>query len=354
VAHTADDQAETVLMHILRGAGLNGLRGMLPVTPLSQKLLIRPMLGIPRADIEAYCVQHYLTPRQDSTNQDTAYLRNRLRHEVMPVLDALNPGLRERLGQMSSLLAADFEVVQAAVDAAWSDVLLEETPHRIRFGLDRWHKLPLSIRRGLVRKAIARLFGTQRDVGYDHIDAALKLAETGQTGALANLPDRLKLQLDYDSIVISREGDQPPAPDRPLLWPDQAVALNAPGEVNLPGGWRFSLSAYRGRRSGLEWETLLADPWSAVLAVSGTMALRLRARRRGDRFEPQGAGGSQKVNEFMINAKIPAAWRGQIPLLIVGEEIAWVCGWRVDARFVVGPGSGEVWLARFEKIEGQT
>lgn len=359
VAHNADDQAETVLMHLLRGAGLAGLRGMLPVAPLSDYhllepvdaslSLIRPLLGVPRAAIEAYSTAHGLQPRFDRSNLDTTYFRNRLRHVVMPVLEGVNPNVKAVLARTASVLAADYDVLQAEVEAAWQVVIREESGERVCFDRAGWRALPLALRRATLRRAAWHLRAHLRDVSFRHVEDAAEVALQGETGARATLPGGLALRVDYDTLVIEPEGKRPPAPDWPFLEPGTVVTVPGEGEVMLPGsGWVFSLHAYEGPRSGPAWQALLTDPWSAPLDA-GQMAapLALRPRLPGDRFAPMGAGGSQKVSDFMINAKIPAAWRDHLPLLVSGEAIVWLCGWRVDARFAVRDDSGPVWLARF-------
>ena len=361
VAHNADDQAETVLMHLIRGAGLAGLRGMLPITPLSEYhllepldaplLLIRPLLDISRAEVEAYCAAEGLQPRFDRSNLDTTYFRNRLRHEVLPLLESLNPGIRERLRRTASVLAADYEALQAQVEAAWEAITLEESAARVRFDRQGWRELPLALQRATIRRAAWQLRRSLRDVSFEHVEGAVQVARDGETGAQATLPAGLTLRVDYDSLVIAPADQRPPPPDWPLLEPGTAIRIEGPGVYELPGtGWRFTLHPYEGARAGAGWEALLADPWAAPLAADRlTGPLLLRTRRPGDRFRPQGVGGRQKVSEFMINAKIPAAWRDHVPLLVAGERIAWVCGWRVDERFLVRAETERVLVARFEK-----
>ncbi len=373
VAHNADDQAETVLMHFLRGSGLAGLRGMLAATPLAgyQLLepldrqaeageagphLIRPLLDIPRADIEAYCTAHSLTPRFDRSNLDTTYFRNRLRHEVIPSLEALNPNLHAVLCRTASVAAADYEALQAQVDDAWGRIALEETSEYIRLDRSAWLRLPLAVQRAAIRRAVWRLRRSLRDVGYQHVEAAVRVARDGQTGAQATLPAGLALRVDYDALIITGSEQSLPEPDWPLLEPGAVAMIEGPGEVDLPGSaWWFSLYPYTGAHSGAGWRALQVNPWVAVLDIDRgerAPAVQLRTRQPGDRFRPQGAGGSQKVSEFQINAKIPAAWRDRLPLLVAGGEIAWVCGWRVDERFVVRPETERVWVARFERPGG--
>jgi len=372
VGHNADDQAETVLMHLLRGSGLAGLRGMLPVTPLSayhllssgnagatpespaQPLqLIRPLLGVPRAEIDAYCATQGLQPRLDHTNLDITLFRNRLRREVIPLLESLIPGLRERLGRTASVLAADYALLYHQVEAAWAASVIEESDRRLQFNLGRWRALPLALQRAMIRKAVCHLKPDLRDINFKHVEAAVDIAQRGHTGAQSTLPGGVMLIVDYDRLAIVT-ADQPPAPpDWPLLTPNTSIEISGLGVYPLPASeWSFNLTVYGGPRQGEGWHKLLADPWCAPLDIAGErehQSLQIRTRRPGDRFYPQGAGGSQKIADFMVNAKIPVAWRDSLPLLVVGDAIAWLCGWRVDERFVAKADAGRIWLARFSK-----
>jgi tRNA(Ile)-lysidine synthetase-like protein len=360
VAHNADDQAETVLMHLLRGSGLNGLRGMLPLSPLSdyhlleplsQNIrLLRPLLNVPRIDIEAYCAEQGLIPRFDRSNLDTTYFRNRLRHEIIPMLEAINPSLRSMLGRTASVLAADYEIISSQVDTAWQSVIIDETAQHIRLDLAKWRALPIALQRETIRRAAFHLRASLRDVSYQPVEAAANVARTGSTGAQSMLPGGLDLRVDYGSLVI--DAGRSPLPDWPLLPRGAALTIAGPGEIHLPeSDWRFRLGVFDASRSGPAWDALLADPWAAPIAVGVVDApIVLRTRRPGERFRPQGAGGTQKIAGFMINARIPAAVRDRLPLLVVGDQIAWACGWRVDERFVVRGGTERVLLARFEKV----
>lgn len=367
VAHNADDQAETVLMHLLRGSGLAGLRGMLAVSrmpeypienenqqagarSLSPLRVIRPLLEAPRGEIEAYCAEQGIEARMDSTNLDTSYFRNRLRHEIMPMLAAMNPNVRAALGRTASVLAGDYEIVQTEISRAWQRIVKEETDERVALDLAGWRSLPEAIQRGTIRRAVGRLRAGLRDLSFEHVEGAVRAAREGGTGAWSTLPGGLMLAVGYETLTIAGTDRQGAAPDWPLLEPGTSIEVSGAGEIALPGGWRFSAAEYDGPRSGEAWTALLADPWAAAFdAARLAMPLVLRTRRPGDRFTPQGAGGSQKLGDFMINAKIPSAWRDHVPLLASGGEIAWVCGWRVDERFIVQEETRRVWVARFER-----
>lgn len=362
VAHNADDQAETVLMHLLRGAGLAGLRGMLPAAPLSEYhlleplaaplTLIRPLLGIPRADIEAYCAAQELSPRFDRSNLDTTLFRNRLRHEVLPYLERINPNLRDLLVRTASVLAADYEVIAAQAEVAWNAAVREVGGGIVALDRAAWAALPLALQRAVIRRTTWVLRPDLRDVTFEHVAGAVRVAAGGEVGAQATLPGGLMLRVGYDVLTVAVEDAEPPAPDWPLLPPGAALSLPDVGEsVLLPGGdWRLRLAAYDGPREGAEWAALLADRWAAPFDAGALRGpLVLRTRRPGDRFHPMGAGGGKKLAEFQIDRKVPARLRERLPLLVCGDRIAWVCGWRVDERFAVRPATEAVVVARFER-----
>lgn len=363
VGHNADDQAETMLMHFLRGSGLAGLRGMRPRIPLSdyhllnpidvQLSLIRPLLSIPRAEIEAYCEANGLQPRFDRSNLDRTYFRNRLRQEVLPLLETLNPGVRDVLRRSAEVAAADYDVLAKQAERAWENCLLEDRgPEAVHFDLVRWRELPLALQRATLRKAVWHLRNSLRDVTFVQVNDAVRVAAGGDTGSQATLPAGLSLRVGYEALVVCGEGYRPQSPDEPLLAPGQHLTLAVPGAVDLPGGWRLSIGLYEGRRDGPQWEALLAERWAAPLDA-GTLGTRLtlRTRQPGDRFQPQGMDGHQKVAHFMVNAKIDGRLRDRVPLLVAGDAIVWLVGWRVDRRFVVGPATQRVVVARFEREE---
>ncbi|MBO9371414.1 MAG: tRNA lysidine(34) synthetase TilS, partial [Chloroflexi bacterium] len=217
VGHNADDQAETVLMHFLRGAGLAGLRGMRPATPFAEyrllqkvdrfplpdhlPILIRPLLGTPRARIEQYCAEQGLTPRFDRSNLDTTYFRNRLRHELLPLLETYNPNIRRRLCHTAEVVAADYELLVQMREWAWGQVVREETEEAIVLDRAGWQAQPLALQRALLREAAYRLRPHLRDVDFVHVEAAVRVARAGTTGAQATLPGGLALTVGYDTLT---------------------------------------------------------------------------------------------------------------------------------------------------------
>jgi len=372
VGHNADDQAETVLMHILRGSGLAGLRGMRPLTPLAEYRfltplttetslspradldLIRPLLDIPRSEIESYCAAQGLEPRFDRSNLDTTYFRNRLRHDLLPLLQSYNPNIHTRLCHTAAVVAADYELLILLYDQAWSDTMIEEQKTAIRFDLDRWRALPVAAQRATLRRAIRRLRQDLRDVDFVHIEDGRHVALTGETGAQAILPRGLVLTVGYEQLTISDTAVVvPPLPaDEPLLWNSAPLVVATPGVTLLPDS-DWVLQADRVSGWNLPRITDNADPWIAYLdADACTAPFILRSRQPGDRFRPQGMGGhTVKLSAFMTNVKIPHAWRDHIPLLVAhsesGSDILWVCGHRVSETAAVTPDTERVMRMRF-------
>jgi len=386
VGHNGDDQAETVLMHFLRGAGPAGLRGMLPLTPITDYhllepfagqeaggkeqaagsrrqdscilhpalFIIRPLLEIPRAAIEAYCADQGFAPRFDRSNLDTTYFRNRLRHELLPLLETYNPNVRARLRRTAKVVAADYELLAQLREQAWVKTVREEGDESIVFDLVAWRALPVALQRAILRQATYRLRRTLRDMDFVHVEHARQVGLAGQTGAQATLPMGLTLSVEYNTLTIGNTDGIPTLPDEPLLWNGESLS------VQVPGTTRLSQSKWILQTKTLtKWDAAQivanADPWTAYLDAD-TLAgpLTLRPRRRGDRFRPRGMGGhSVKLSAFLINLKIPRAWRDRVPLLVAGGEIAWVCGRRIGEEFAVGPETRRAAQLQFERESTQ-
>jgi tRNA(Ile)-lysidine synthetase-like protein len=351
VAHHADDQVETVLMHLLRGSGLAGLRGMRPCMPLTEYhgllrrppeglRLVRPLLGVWRSEIETYLRARGLTPRFDRSNLDLTFFRNRLRHEVLPFLERLNPRLRETWWRMAETLAADYEFLEQTLRQLWPTLVAPEEPERIVFNLARWRELPLSLRRMALREAAFRLAHRLRDLRFEHVEEAIRMADEGMTGGMLTWPEGLRVSVAYGTLILALEGSLWPEPDLPLL--SGSLPLQ-PGEILWPDG-----------RWAVIWEELTtwdparmqhADPWTLYLDAdrAGT-SLRFRTRRSGDRFHPAGMPEPVRLKTFLINQKIPQAWRDRWPLLAnEREEILWVAGVRPADFIRPSPHSRCVW-----------
>lgn len=331
VAHNADDQVETILLHWLRGAGMSGLRGMAHKSEVRRQTsdvrLIRPLLDIPRAEIEMYCVENNLQPRIDDSNFDKTILRNRLRHETIPYLETINPNLRAVIRQSARSIADDYAYIQQNILGIFDRMA---RPIENGFVLDRkWFRaLPVNLQRGVLREAVARL-RRLKNISFQHIENARRVAADKDAGAEATLPQGLLLVVGYDDFTV---GEHLALPDAPLLLHRQEILLKAGDEMLLEES---------------DWGTRVTSPqpspyqgegvWSALFDADKIRGgLVLRPRKPGERFAPRGMNGKHKsLHEFMIDEKIPRHAREFIPILADEEKVLWVVGYRADERVSV-------------------
>lgn len=340
VGHTSDDQLETLVMHWLRGSGLAGLSGMSPL----EGDIARPLLFLTRAQTEAYCKGQGWEHREDSTNADRRYLRNRVRLDLIPALRAYNPNLRQTVIRNAALLADDEEYVSAQAAAAWQ-ALARVSEAIIAFSLDGLRSLHRSLRHRLFQRAWARLGSQDGALEASHIQAIDALVERGVTGGVASLPRRLRARMDYDTLVFERE---PAGADvtaaSTLHW-----SLRVPGSVELTAiGWRLSawnvtlppgLEQERPphpqvpfARRGTASELRRAELRVYVDADLVGDTLEVRLWQPGDRFQPLGTPHEKKVQDYFVDAKVPRAARSRVPLVFSGERLIWLGGQRIDDR----------------------
>ncbi len=324
VGHTADDQVETVLMHLVRGSGTRGLRGLQPVTVLpsvgNSLTLIRPLLEVSRQETVEYCSYHRLNPRTDTSNRSLSPLRNRLRRQLLPLLRRYNPGVEEALRRTARIAAEDIAFLDGSVASVWGETV-RERGGTIVLDKERFRALPAALQRNLLRLSIERLLGNIKDIEWRHIDIIMEALEK-PAGRRFNLPSGLIFTIDYNSYQMGL--DYSALCPFPVLGGE--TALNIPGETSLPG-WRVTAAVVAPDAVGK------GEPYQAWLDLDRVDdKLTVRSRRPGDRFQPLGMADSKKLNEFMIDAKIPRPWRGRVPLVCSPDHIVWVVGWRLDER----------------------
>jgi tRNA(Ile)-lysidine synthase len=370
VAHHAGDQAETFLMHLLRGAGPAGMRGMRPVSHQQsavggQLTVIRPMLEVTRTEIEAYLSENGLESVADPTNTDTAFFRNRIRHELIPLLETYNPNIRQTLLRTAEVIAGDYDLLRGLVEQAWNDTLAgPDTPSgraaaraeamgvsaglpagTVAFDLRRWRRLPLALRRALLRESVARLRPHLRDVDFTPIDEAARWSQVAESGRTADLLGGLCVAIVGNEL---RVGEWKNASDQLSVISDLSpTMLVVPGETVF-AAYRFTAAiddsvSMDSVRSSPDSRTAYLDP--------GLGPFTLRARRAGDRFQPLGMRGTIKLSDFMINEKIPVDRRDSWPLLCCGsrvETVLWVAGVRLAEQARVGQGATRMVVVRVD------
>lgn len=334
LGHTATDQAETVLLNLVRGAGLPGLAAMRPVSLKvvgdNELRLVRPLLSVSRQDTAAYCQAVGLEPRMDASNLSDEFTRNRLRASVMPLLRTFNPQVELAFVRLADNAAQALELIDAEAADAWLESVTD-TGDSVELSAAA-ASLPAPVLAALVRRAIATLRGDLRDVRQSHVDDVIALL-TGHAGRMVDLPGSLRACAEADGTVIRRSGDAPAE----ALRGEHHVGV--PGVVHL-GGWTISAelvetSAENGR-SDDESSTVLLDP---ALADG---PLWVRGWLPGDRISPMGMAGTKKIQDLFVDEKVPRQERTAIPLLVNERGVAWVAGHRVAdwAKLPEGPGPG--------------
>jgi tRNA(Ile)-lysidine synthase len=338
--HTLDDHAETVLMHLIRGTGTGGLRGLQPVnswqTGSGNLTIVRPLLEVTRQETSEYCRHLNLRPRLDVTNFSLSPLRNRIRHQLLPVLKSYNPQIVDALVRTARITGDDLRLLDELAAQSWQEVVRRQANTFI-YNKTGFLGLPVSLQRSLIRKAVDELLGSLKDIEARHIEEVLAGLAL-PSGSCINLPGGLLFSVDYDRYLIGTdESGLCPFPEL-----TGEFSLKIPGETLIPG-WRIEASIIKSAE--IEEKR---DGYTAYFRLDRVdNEVIVRSRRRGDRFQPLGMDRMKKLGEFMIDARVPRAWRKRVPVVCSNRQIMWVVGWRIDNRLRVMPSTGEVLRLRF-------
>lgn len=318
-AHTADDNAETLLLHLTRGSGLRGLGGI----PPSRDNLIRPLLTTSRSQIEAYLLHYALPHVEDSSNANDDYTRNRLRHQVIPLLEQISPGFLLRMTDTAQLLREDEAylthqaghlsdlAVQSAGQVVIPAALLAEAPR------------PVAVR--AIRLLLGQLWGGDQDCGSVHLLSILDLCRGTSPSAQVDLPHGSLARREYEALVLTVR--------QPSASPEEA-ALPLPGKLRY-GAYQIQCNAqaYHGQRQG---------PWQFWLAQSSVSTLSVRSRHTGDTLSLPGRP-EKSVKKWMIQERLPRHCRDLLPVFDCGGQVAAVAGLGPDRAMLPQPGQSS-WL----------
>lgn len=317
VAHHADDQSETVLLRLIRGSGLQGVSGMQSLVDLpgAQHIkLVRPLLHITRQQLETYCQHFSLKPRHDSTNADSVYMRNFLRHNVIPQLKQINPHVMSAIHRFSLIAAqqADFIAEQLAKQV---DEYVIRKHGRVLLPLDVFEGLHATLQSEFILRSVKEIRAGAEPSFY-LIDHALEVLKDSQIGAVAQMTQGIEVRRDYDYVIVEHESTPSLFADIPLLVQDSEISVNLPGETILNNNWILRIMpADAPNINPLNFSARICLPEDAK-------HITLRTRKAGDRIYPRGLDGrSQKLKKWMIDHKIPVETRNYLPLLIVEDAI---------------------------------
>jgi len=324
--HTRDDHVETIMLHLIRGTGPDGLVGLKPLTRIKAGsldiTLARPLLELGRAQTVDYCTSVGLEPKMDSSNLCLSPLRNRVRLELLPLMASYNPGVNDGLLRLSRLVSADVGYLDEQVEALKGTVITRQGAAMAisRKPMKTLHK---AIQRRLLRHCVMELAGISKDIENRHIEGMINIM-CGPAGRRMDLPYGLMFAAGYDECWLARP-DNMPCP-YPVL--ESEYTLMVPGVTTAPG--------FRVTAAFVDEVPREDNPHIAYL--DGDMAgpgLALRAWQPGDRFQPLGMAGEKKVARYMLDARLPRHWRAAIPLVVSAGRVAWLVGQRLDERFRV-------------------
>lgn len=315
--HHKEDQAETVLMRLLRGAGPTGLAGILP----RRGPIIRPLLHVRRAALQEYCRARSLTVCEDETNQDVTLLRNRIRHELLPQLAAAyNPEIVEALAKTALVCQREEAHFHELLAAALAQV--QTTPDGVRLPLPLLAALPASLRSRLVRTVLREKSGADAPVTFVHLEEISRLIDAGQVGKKLLIPGGWLLVREYDALCLQR----PSAPVAPEAF---GYSLPVPGTLALPDGTRLEAVWLTARPA------LTGPAEAACFCAAGlSLPLTVRSRRAGDALRT--AAGTKKLKKIFIDAKVPQQWRDRFPIVCDAQGILWLPGLCAAQRVEAG------------------
>ncbi len=345
VAHHAGDQVETLLLHWIRGSGLAAMVGMLP----KQQDIIRPLLEESHAETVAYCQRHAIVSLEDLSNTDPRFLRNRIRHELLPLLESLNPGIRETLLRNADNARIDVEWLVAQVDACWPAVVLAEQDQAIKLDTHALLALPLSLRRHLLRRVTAHLYEGQSPLEARHyalLEQLLGHQDDRQERRL-NLPRGLRVIYDFNSVVFERlDIHTATHPMKATSEMQEAVVLPVPGQVEVAGtSWQITaqivpedvMQQVRQALRREEWAQvwrLLPSTRHTVYADADIVGpyVWVRTRLPGDRMRPLGVIHEKKVQDILVDKHIARGDRQFIPFIFSPSHCIWLAGVCLDDR----------------------
>jgi tRNA(Ile)-lysidine synthase len=336
LGHHGNDNAELVLMNLLRGSGPLGLSG---ISPVRAGKIVRPLIHLKRAEIIAYTIEKKLPYVIDASNADLAFRRNRIRHQLIPALENnYNPRIIDTLDRLAAILRDEEQWIEDSLRPAFNRCVAVQGPATVILDLAGFRKLAGAARRRILRKAIFTVKKNLRRISLLHVDAVLDLIENGPVNGRLNLPERIRVQRDGASLSIARiSRDQFTRVDEAAGTPAEAYqyTINGPGLISIKEAEAsIKLSEIGGgdlpdfKKAGRHLAFFDLDRLQFPLLV--------RSIRPGDRFSPLGVNGTQTVKKYFNDHKIPVGQRRPCPLLLSGSKIIWLVGHRIDNSVKVG------------------
>lgn len=328
VAHHKNDLAETMLFHLFRGSGLQGLRGIEPV----QGRIIRPLLETSRQEVEVFLTEKHISYRTDSTNFDNIYSRNKIRNVIMPAAEEINERVADNMAE-TAVMAAEAERYLRAQALAAQETCAVRQAGRTVISAGKFSKYDIILRKYIIYHAIEELSGSRRDVSGRHIAMVIDLFRKG-VGKRISLPYGLTAVREYEAVVLTMEGEGDLPAD--IAW---RLQVQAPGSMELPDGRRISFSVEMREKDQIIPEKMYTKWFDYDTIKNG---LCLRYRKQGDYLCVNDSLQSKSLKAYFIHEKVPQTMRSSIPLLAEENHILWVIGHRISAKYKVTEATGRI------------
>lgn len=349
VGHHQDDNAELILLYLLRGTGLAGISGIPPV----RENIIRPLIQTNRSEIIKYLKFHGVDYRIDESNVDEKFQRNKIRHHLIPLLQkAYNPKLSEALNRLGHIIQTEEDWINQLINPIYDKTIIASDKQRIEMSVSELTKYHIAQQRRIIRKAIQSVKGDLRRITFSHIDSILLLLKKKSADKRLDLPGRVRIVKQFNQLIFSKENIN-------------LRSAQLPGEKKKPVSFEYMIS-----KSDImsnipiylkEINTYVKFSKSEIthtqdIDTSGDQVavfdwdilqfpIQIRNYRKGDCFTPLGMTGTQKLKNFFINNKIKPRNRLEAPLFLNGDTIIWIGGYRISDSIKMTSGTKAILTA---------
>ena len=338
--HNRDDQAETVLMHLIRGSGLSGLAGI----PVRNGSFIRPILACSRSRIEAYLKQHKLAGRRDASNRSPKFFRNRIRHQLMPLLETYNPQIKKALAQLAGNVELDLDIISEQVQRAFHSCAKRDKS-KIAIDLSKFKLYNKGLQHNILRHCSELLLGRGAVPDLLHVSSALDLILKGRTGSRADLSGGIWIEKTYGRAVLTTQKIKAENENQKLSY--KTISLKIPGTTKFG---EYLVRAWISDKHDIR--NIFISPPELACFDAGMMSgspLLITGKKNGDRMIPFGHKTGKKIKDIFIEAKIPQGQRSFWPLVRKGDRTVWLCGIKRSDAFPVTAKTKKVLCLEFKK-----
>lgn len=337
VAHNKNDQGETLIMRFMRGTGIDGLRGI----PYKRGDIIRPLLDISREEIEIYVEENNIETRLDKTNLEPIYNRNKIRLELIPYIEEnFNPNIIDTLARFSRLVSIDIDFLKGITEEIYEKIVKERGKDSIILDRKDLNLLHRSMKQRIIRAVLEEIQGSLQGFTEEHINNILKLALESETGKTINLIHNIVAKTSYENLIIEKK--------KTLEVKDYVYKLNINGTIYIEElDIYLKTKVFTKEKCKIDFKNRFKKYFDYDMISE---CLYVRNRRNGDRFNPLGMRGTKKLKDFFIDEKIPKEERDKVPLIVDGEDIVWILGYRISNKYKITEKTKKVIM--IEKING--